>query len=87
MARAITKPALTPEWFGILTGIAAQRDERGPEWCEKWGVGWRRRYLEQTMPLPDNVVSIQERAEDSPGDALEIFESFCQVCRRCDLGR
>jgi len=78
----------------LLSRCTAEREEHGAEWCRKWGVGRRRRILNQIVP--PNVVPIEalrspELASslNEQRDALAIFVAHCRLCpvKDCKLAR
>ena len=75
--------AVTPELLIAMAGLIADRERKGPKWCEKWGVGKRRELIGAT--LPENVGDLSGYVE-AQRSAAEILESHCKVCRRCKLG-
>lgn len=85
-------PVITSGWHAILAGLTVEREKRGPKWCEEWGVGARRRVLNQI--LPPNVTPIEALRSTHLADsvheqreALAILIAHCKLCRGCKLGR
>jgi hypothetical protein len=82
-------PAPTPELVLILSGLEADRKERGKEWCRKHGAGLRRAQLGPS--LPPNVVALRSgprapeelRALAAAEAAREALKAHCVRCGGC----
>lgn len=73
---------MQPTELIVIAGLIADRERKGPKWCEKWGIGKRRRIVGVAFPIAEangSAVSIYAGAQRGASTLLAA------ECRRCGL--
>jgi hypothetical protein len=79
-------PEPSPDLVITLAGLEAQREERGNAWCEKHGVGARRRVVERE--LPDDARSETPHPYcQAKAHARVLLAAYCRHCGGCPWAR
>jgi hypothetical protein len=81
-------PVLSSEWHAILAGLTAERERRGTAWCERYGVGERRRLLDRVLPPNVRMLPVGRSPELSEHMhqqhiAQAVLAGHCAACGGC----